>query len=104
MNDLQQVMASLSGPLIVLNPGEDFDPARDHVIFITHPRSAAEEFDFVIVNGLNPPAPIELQEGMMHRFRIVNIHTFMENLRIATKDESGESANHPARATGGFDR
>jgi FtsP/CotA-like multicopper oxidase with cupredoxin domain len=27
MNDLQQVLAGLSGPLIVLNPDETFDPA-----------------------------------------------------------------------------
>jgi hypothetical protein len=33
MNDLQQVLAGLSGPLIVLNPDETFDPARDHIIF-----------------------------------------------------------------------
>lgn len=89
MNDLQQVMAGLSGPLIVLNPGEDFDPARDHIIFITHPRSAADEFDFVFVNGLNPPEPIELQEGVPQRFRIINFHTFMANLRIEVKDDSG---------------
>jgi|ERR1700730_11929853 len=82
-------MAGLSGPLIVLDPGEKFDPDRDHVVFITHPRSAVDEFNFVFVNGLNPPEPIELQERIKHRFRIVNFHTFMANVRIEIRDESG---------------
>jgi FtsP/CotA-like multicopper oxidase with cupredoxin domain len=89
MNDLQQVMAGLSGPLIVLDPGEKFDPSRDHIIFITHPRSAADQINFVFVNGLNPPEAIELKQGIKHRFRIVNFHTFMANLRIEIRDGSG---------------
>ena len=89
MNDVQQVMAVLSGPLIVLDPHEKFDPRRDHVVFITHPRSAVDEFNFVLVNGLNPPEPIELQEGVKHRFRIVNFHTFMANLRIEVRGDAG---------------
>lgn len=96
MNDLQQVMAGLSGPLIVLNPGETFDPVRDHIIFITHPRSSGDEDKFVLVNGMNPPAPIELQAGVKHRFRIVNFHTFMGNLRVEIKDDSGLRSPDPA--------
>jgi len=89
MNDLQQVMAGLSGPLIVLNPGESFDPARDHVIFITHPRSSEDDDKFVFVNGMNALEPLELLAGVKHRFRIVNFHTFMANLRVEIKDDSG---------------
>jgi FtsP/CotA-like multicopper oxidase with cupredoxin domain len=87
-NDLLQVMAGLSGPLIVINPGEAFDPARDRVIFITHPRSSTDEDKFVFVNGMNPPKPMELEAGTRHRFRIVNFHTFMSTLRIEIKDDS----------------
>jgi FtsP/CotA-like multicopper oxidase with cupredoxin domain len=89
MNDLQQVMAGLSGPLIVLNPDETLDAARDHIIFITQPRSAVDEDKFVLVNGMNPPEPLDLTEGVKHRFRIVNLHTFMASLRIEIKDDSG---------------
>jgi hypothetical protein len=89
MNDLRQVMAGLSGPLIVLSPGEKFDPARDHVIFITHPHSTEDQAKFVFVNGMNPPEPLNLLLGVKHRFRIVNFHTFMANLKIEIKDDSG---------------
>jgi FtsP/CotA-like multicopper oxidase with cupredoxin domain len=89
MNDLQQVLAGLSGPLIVLNSDETFDAARDHIIFITQPRSSADEDKFVFVNGMNPPEPIDLAAGVKHRFRIVNFHTFMANLKIGIKDDSG---------------
>jgi manganese oxidase len=89
MNDLQQVMAGLSGPLIVLNLGEAFNPARDHIIFITHSRSSEDDDRFVLVNGMNPPKPLDLEAGVKHRFRIVNFHTFMGNLRIEIKDDAG---------------
>jgi FtsP/CotA-like multicopper oxidase with cupredoxin domain len=89
MNDLQQVMAGLSGPLIVLSPDEKFDPARDHVIFITHPHSLEDQAKFVFVNGMNPPEPLNLLSGVRHRFRIVNFHAFMANLKIEIKDDSG---------------
>ena len=88
MNDLEQVMAGLSGPLIVLNPDEILDAARDHIIFITQPRSSVDEDKFVFVNGMNPPELLDLTEGVKHRFRIVNLHTFMANLKIEIKDES----------------
>src|SRR5262249_23734820 len=89
MNDLQQVLAGLSGPLIVLNSGESFDPTRDHIIFITQPRSSADEDKFVFVNGMNPPEPMDLALGVTHRLRLVNFHTFMANLRFALKDDAG---------------
>ena len=37
MNEVEQVEAGLSGPLIVLEPGQVFDPARDHVVMATVP-------------------------------------------------------------------
>jgi manganese oxidase len=88
MNDVQQIMAGLSGPLIVLSPSDKFDSTRDHVIFITHPHSTEDQTKFVFVNGLNPPAPLNLSLGVKHRFRIVNFHTFMANLKIEIKDDS----------------
>ena len=88
MNDVQQIMAGLSGPLIVLSPGEQFDSTRDHVIFITHPHSSDDQTKFVFVNGMNPPEPLNLSLGVKHRFRIVNFHTFMANLKIEIKDDS----------------
>jgi manganese oxidase len=89
MNDLQQVMAGLSGPLIVVNPGETFDPDRDHIIFVTHPRSSDDQGKFVLVNGLNPAESLELWSGVKQRFRLVNFHTFSANLRFEIRDDSG---------------
>jgi manganese oxidase len=88
MNDVQQIMAGLSGPLIVLSPGEKFDSTRDHVIFITHPHSTDDQTKFVFVNGVNPPEPLNLSMGVKHRFRIINFHTFMANLKIEINDGS----------------
>jgi manganese oxidase len=88
MNDLQQVLAGLSGPLIVLDGHEAFDPARDHIVFITQPHSSADEDQFVLVNGLHMPESFDLVVGIKHRFRIVNFHTFMANLRIEMREDA----------------
>jgi manganese oxidase len=40
------------------------------------------------VNGLHMPEAFDLVAGIKHRFRIVNFHTFMANLRIEVRDDS----------------
>src|SRR5215472_8695162 len=85
MNDLEQLEAGLAGPLIILRPGDTFDPGRDHIILITAPRSSADQGKFVLVNGMNPPDPIDLRLGVRHRFRFINMHSFAGNVTIELK-------------------
>ena len=76
MNDIEQVTSGLYGAIVVLDPGQSFDPATDHVFVIGWD---GEEPDHatggprVLINGDSMPPPLELAAGKAHRFRFVNI-------------------------------
>jgi len=70
MNDIEQLTSGLYGPIVVLEPGERFDPARDHV-FIGGWDGRDED---LLINGDSiPRSPLELTAGVAHRFRFINI-------------------------------
>ncbi len=85
MVEAEQTEAGLSGPIVVLKPGEKFDPARDHVILTTAARNFAEQGRILLVNGVNPPQPIEIVVGQKHRLRFVNLHSFETGLTAEIK-------------------
>jgi len=71
LGDLEQLTAGLYGALLVLEPGERFDPRTDHVVVAgwdgdVRPRR-------LLVNGDSVPPPLELAAGQRHRLRLVNI-------------------------------
>jgi FtsP/CotA-like multicopper oxidase with cupredoxin domain len=71
LNDVEQLTSGLYGAIIVLEPGERFDPERDHV-YVTGWDSPIDP-PHRLVNGDSVPAPIELVAGVPHRFRFINI-------------------------------
>ena len=76
MNDIEQITSGLYGAIVVLEPGQAFDPASDHVYVIGwdgeegDPATGAPR---VLINGDSMPPPLELAAGRAHRFRFVNI-------------------------------
>jgi FtsP/CotA-like multicopper oxidase with cupredoxin domain len=71
LGDLEQLTSGLYGPLLVLEPGQRYDPAVDHV-FISGWDGAAEP-PRLLVNGDSLPAPVEFASGIAHRLRFINI-------------------------------
>jgi FtsP/CotA-like multicopper oxidase with cupredoxin domain len=72
LNDLEQVSSGLYGAIVVLEPGQRFDPTRDHVFVLGW--DGVDDPITAVVNGAGPPAiPLELAAGVSHRFRFVNI-------------------------------
>jgi FtsP/CotA-like multicopper oxidase with cupredoxin domain len=70
-DDMFQVTRGLYAPLIVLEPGERWDPATDHVLMIG---GAYEHGKYVVaLNGSTSPPPLELRAGVRHRFRVINM-------------------------------
>jgi manganese oxidase len=59
----RQQNAGLAGALIVLEPGQQFDPAVDHVLMVSSPFDFTEATRFVLFNGAETPAPITLRVG-----------------------------------------
>jgi len=87
LNDIEQVTGGAIGPLVVLEPGERWDPTRDHVYLggwsglddVTSPgcippQSEPKCWPRLMVNGdtLGNP-PLELAAGVRHRFRFINL-------------------------------
>jgi manganese oxidase len=71
MDESAQLRSGAYGPLIVLEPGERFDPETDLVIM------AGGAFDgdswSRALNGRHAPAPLELRAGATYRLRLINI-------------------------------
>ena len=78
MHDFRQLSSGLYGPMIVLDPGETFDPATDHVLVLGRKdvTSAIESVlgdpATVMLNGEHAPRFV-WQAGVRHRVRLINI-------------------------------
>jgi len=70
LNDYEQLTSGLYGPLVVLEPGERFDPTTDHVFVVGWDGPTPPH---VLLNGDSLPAPIDLRADAIHRLRFVNI-------------------------------
>jgi len=99
-HDDHQLMGGLYGPLIVLDPGEKFDPETNK-IFILGRAGPDGSRDPLLLNGLAQPRPLTLKAGTRYRFRFVNIATNDSDASIALLD-GGQMAEWRAIAKDGW--
>jgi len=71
LNDYEQLTSGLYGPLLVLEPGEHFDPSVDHVYMVGW--DGPDERMHWVLNGDSLPPPAEFRAGVVHRLRFINI-------------------------------
>ena len=71
LDDIRQLSSGLYGPIIVLEPGQSLDPERDRVMLISV-RGPSDNTP-ILLNGDPEPSPIELKQGVIYRFRFINI-------------------------------
>ncbi|MGH7579874.1 MAG: multicopper oxidase domain-containing protein, partial [Gemmatimonadales bacterium] len=79
-NEMQQISSGLYGPIVVLEPGERFDPATDRVLVLSDggpwTRFTADSLvPPTFLNGRSDPEPLRLRVGTTYRFRLINILT-----------------------------
>ncbi len=69
-----QLSGGIYGPLIVLEPGQRYDPESDHIIIVglEGPYRHIPDEPYAI-NGESTPQPLELKAGISHRLRLINI-------------------------------
>jgi FtsP/CotA-like multicopper oxidase with cupredoxin domain len=70
MNDLEQLTSGLYGAIVVLEPGERFDPTTDHLFILSW--DGTQDPAHFLVNGDSLPPPLELAADMRHRLRFIN--------------------------------
>jgi FtsP/CotA-like multicopper oxidase with cupredoxin domain len=76
-NEAQQMGSGLYGPIVVLDPGQKFDPETDKIMFFgtagTGKNVITGPFPDVVMNGKLQPPPMNLKAGTRYRFRMFNL-------------------------------
>jgi FtsP/CotA-like multicopper oxidase with cupredoxin domain len=74
-HDEAQLAGGLYGAIVVLEPGEKYDPAVDHVVIIGTNRAPGTpaERPSTVMNGRPAPDPVALRAGVPNRLRVINI-------------------------------
>jgi hypothetical protein len=91
----------LTGPLIVLAPGEKFDPVTDKIFLFS--RDGTEGTEPLLLNGIPQPPPIPLTVGTRYRLRFINITPVDSDLSYSIVDGSGAPVQWRAIAKDGWD-
>jgi FtsP/CotA-like multicopper oxidase with cupredoxin domain len=82
-----QLAGGLYGPLIILDPGERYDPETDHIAIIGLNGVIQEnEREPFALNGSATPAPIVMRAGVPNRLRLINITASNDNLQAFVVD------------------
>jgi FtsP/CotA-like multicopper oxidase with cupredoxin domain len=77
LDDLRQQYGGLIGALVVLEPGEKWDPTRDLVFLLSDGVPGR-----IYINGSLTPPLKELEVGRSYRLRIADIAVFRQALRV----------------------
>jgi FtsP/CotA-like multicopper oxidase with cupredoxin domain len=100
-HDRTQLENGIYGPLIVLPPGQKFDPNLDKTFVF----SMGEFPPFgllLLVNGSPQPFPLQLKSGTKYRFRLINIAPDNVAMRVSLR-QSGVPVQWRAIAKDGAD-
>jgi FtsP/CotA-like multicopper oxidase with cupredoxin domain len=71
-DDVRQLTGGLYGALLVLPPGESYNPATDKV-FVLGRSGQNNSHDPLVLNGVPQPGVMVLLSGKAYRFRLINI-------------------------------
>jgi manganese oxidase len=71
MDEEAQLTRGMYAPMIVLEPGENYDPARDLVFMFG--LAVIDGRQQRVLNGRKTPSPLEMEVGKRYRLRLINI-------------------------------
>jgi FtsP/CotA-like multicopper oxidase with cupredoxin domain len=80
-HDETPILNGLYGPLIVLEPGQKFDPDGDHIFLFSLGNYSPLGY-MMLINGQPGPDPLPLHIGKRYRFRLINITDEGVDLRL----------------------
>lgn len=87
-HDQLQLTNGIYGPLIVLPPGEKFDPTTDLAfVFSIGDFGALQEL--ALINGTPQSKTLQLQTGRKYRFRLINIATNNQGMQVSLRNMNG---------------
>jgi manganese oxidase len=87
-HDEYQLTNGIYGPLIVLPPGERFDPDSD-MPFVFSIGNFGALGEMALINGTPQSKALQLQTGKKYRFRLINISTNNQAMQASLRNENG---------------
>ncbi|MGH9509484.1 MAG: multicopper oxidase domain-containing protein [Terriglobales bacterium] len=87
-HDVVQLTGGLYGPLIVLEPGQKFDPETDRIFMIGRAGPGVQAYPLVL-NGTPQPNAVPLKVGKRYRFRFINIAPNDADAVFSLRSEAG---------------
>lgn len=85
-SDPDQLSGGVYGALIVLDPGEQFDPEHDRLL-ILGAREASFFATRLTLNGAEQPDPMLLNRGVKYRLRLINMGSNLAaNIQLGNKE------------------
>ena len=100
-HDIAQLTGGLYGPLIVVEPGQKFDPNLDKVFLIGR-EGPQEDISPLLLNGKAQPPPLVLTLGTKYRLRFINIGTNDSDASVALLDDHAKPLEWQAVAKDGW--
>jgi FtsP/CotA-like multicopper oxidase with cupredoxin domain len=94
-HDALQLKSGMYGPLIVLEAGQQYDPATERIVVLSSSPPAPGVVEPLLVNGSVTPAPLQMQVGTTYRIRLINITPSHVNhfVRLVSGDQPLEWRN-----------
>jgi len=80
-HDRAQLENGVYGPLLVLEPGAQYDPEHD-INIVVSVGDYAPFGPLLLVNGSPEPVPLDLKTGTNYRLRLINITTNESDVRV----------------------
>jgi FtsP/CotA-like multicopper oxidase with cupredoxin domain len=87
-HDEYQLTNGIYGPLIVLPPGEKFDPDSD-IPFVFSIGDFGALGEMALINGTPQSRAVQLQAGKKYRFRLINISTNNQGMQVSLGNKNG---------------
>ena len=76
-SEAKQMGSGLYGPIIVVEPGQRFDPETDRILFFGTAGMGVNPvfgpYPSFVMNGKTQPEPMSLKAGTRYRFRLFNL-------------------------------
>jgi FtsP/CotA-like multicopper oxidase with cupredoxin domain len=101
-HDLLQLTNGLYGPLIVLPPGEKYDPVHD-LTFLFSIGDFGALGEIALINGTPQNKTLQLKVGQKYRFRLINISTNNQAMQVSLRDAAGKPVQWTPIAKDGAD-
>ena len=101
-HDVEQLTSGLYGPLIVVEPGEKFDPEVDKIFIVGRQTPDENPSSLLVLNGTAQPFPMALTTGIKYRLRFINIGSNDADVEVSLLADNGKPAEWRALAKDGW--